>query len=86
MTPVLYHRAQDLEEVGGSDPKLFKSEYIFDWEIPGEYINHVVSLQTLIDRGITRYIGHQFDNTSELQDSLNRNTHQFADWPLLTCS
>ncbi len=30
-TPALYHHAQDLEEeVGGSDPKLFKSEYIFD--------------------------------------------------------
>ncbi len=35
-----------------------------------------MSLQTLIDRGITRYIGHQFDNTSKLQEFLKRNTQR----------
>lgn len=31
--------------------RLFKDEYLFEWEIPQRYVLHMVSLQTLHDRG-----------------------------------
>jgi hypothetical protein len=33
--------------------RLFKDEYLFDWEIPQRYVLHMESLQTLQDRGFT---------------------------------
>lgn len=50
---VQLHAAQHLaEECGLPAPGLRRYEYIFEWIIPGEYVLHQVSLQTLMDRGL----------------------------------
>jgi hypothetical protein len=68
--PVPYHTAADLVSLQKS---LFKSEYIFDWEISEEY-DHVVSLRTLLDRDIERYIDLENKNTFSLQQDMKRRT------------
>ncbi|KAM0134450.1 hypothetical protein ACHAO1_005662 [Botrytis cinerea] len=35
-----------------ADRKGFKDEYLFEWEIPMEYVVHRVSVKTLVDRGL----------------------------------
>lgn len=48
------HSAIELARAIGLDKKsqrLFKDEYLFEWEIPQRYVVHKVSLQTLHDRG-----------------------------------
>lgn len=48
-----YHHAEHLaREIGHDTPRKFKNEYIFEWEIPEEYIVHKVSVQTLLERGL----------------------------------
>jgi hypothetical protein len=48
-----YHRAERLAQENGEDePRKFKDEYIFEWEIPEKYIVHRVSVQTLLERGL----------------------------------
>lgn len=62
--PAIYHSAMDL--VSPQEKSMFKSEYVFDWEISDEYINHVVSLRTLLDRGIGQYINLEIAKTFAL--------------------
>ncbi|KAG9228059.1 hypothetical protein BJ875DRAFT_490287 [Amylocarpus encephaloides] len=48
------HSAVQLARLMGLDEesqRLFKDEYLFEWEIPQRYVVHIVSLQTLHDRG-----------------------------------
>jgi len=48
------HSAVQLARAMGLDEesqRLFKDEYLFVWEIPQRYVVHMVSLQTLHDRG-----------------------------------
>ena len=54
--PDHYHRAIDLMDPKADDRKYYNFEYVVDWEIDEKYIEHTVSLQTLIDRGIGNYI------------------------------
>lgn len=58
----LYHHAEALAKQLGDRREAWRyaSEYVFEGEIPPEYIRHTVSLQTLIDRGLglERYIGN----------------------------
>jgi hypothetical protein len=50
-----YHHAEHLaRDIGHDTPRMFKNEYIFEWEIPEEYIVHKVSVQTLLERGLNR--------------------------------
>ncbi len=70
--PALYHSAVDL--VSPQEKSIFKSEYVFDWEISNEYIDHVVSLRTLLDRGIGQYINLEIANTFALQQDMKRRT------------
>lgn len=49
----VYHSARKTaERFHGINPLWFKDEYLFEWEIPMEYVVHRVSVQTLIDRGL----------------------------------
>jgi hypothetical protein len=57
-----------------SEKSLFKSEYVFNWEISEEYVDHVVSLRTLLDRDIGRYIDLENENTFSLQQDMKRRT------------
>ncbi|KAK0110991.1 hypothetical protein ONS95_001372 [Cadophora gregata] len=66
--PAPYHSAADL--VWPEDKDLFRSEYLFDWEINEEYVAHVVSLRVLLDRGIERYIDLEADDTSSLEQGM----------------
>jgi hypothetical protein len=48
------HSAVQLAEaigLDGEDKRLFKNEYLFEWEILERYVVHIPSLQTLHDRG-----------------------------------
>lgn len=45
----LYHHIEDLAQKH-SNPIQFRNEYLFEWEIPEEYIIHKVSVQTLLER------------------------------------
>ena len=48
------HSAVQLASKIGLDTRsqsLIKDEYLFEWEIPRRYVVHIVSLQTLHDRG-----------------------------------
>jgi hypothetical protein len=38
-------------KLNAKSQRLFKDEYLFEWEIPQRYVVHMVSLQTLHDRG-----------------------------------
>jgi hypothetical protein len=47
-----HHHAEDLARKGKRrDYKLFRYEYVFEWEIPQKYFVHKVSVQTLRERG-----------------------------------
>ncbi|KAF7956945.1 hypothetical protein EAE96_004269 [Botrytis aclada] len=49
----VYHSAQEMaERCHERIPVLFKNEFLFEWEIPMEYVVHTVSVQTLFDRGL----------------------------------
>ena len=66
-----YYSAKDLaEEAGFGNADYFRSEYLFDWEIEEKYVEHIVSLQTLIERGIGRYIDLEIMGMSSLQQRL----------------
>jgi hypothetical protein len=41
------------EECGLPEPNLRYHEFVFEWAIPDEYVLHKVSLQTLMDRGLS---------------------------------
>jgi hypothetical protein len=58
--PAPYHSTADL--VSPQEKLLFKPEYVFNWEINDEYVDHVMSLRTLIDRNIGRYIDLDLEN------------------------
>jgi hypothetical protein len=50
-----YHHAKGLALELGMSPeesRKFKHEYVFEWEIPGQYVEHIVSVETLLDRGL----------------------------------
>ena len=47
-----FHHAERLAKVAGlNQTKKYKHEYIFEWEIPKNCINHKISLKTLLKRG-----------------------------------
>ncbi|CAI7622660.1 unnamed protein product [Penicillium glandicola] len=51
----LYHHAEDLAldlEMGLEESRKFRHEYLFEWEIPDQYVKHMVSVETLLDRGL----------------------------------
>ncbi|CAJ2510567.1 Uu.00g095360.m01.CDS01 [Anthostomella pinea] len=48
---VVFHKALDLAAGHGDEAK-FTYEIVFEWEIPEHYVEHRVSVQTLIDRGL----------------------------------
>lgn len=53
----IYYHGKELAEMAGvKDPVAFSLEYLFEWEIPAEFILHTVSLQTLIDRKLLDHI------------------------------
>ncbi|KAJ6159661.1 hypothetical protein N7497_004198 [Penicillium chrysogenum] len=58
----LYHRAQQLAY---GDIK-FKHEYLFEWQIPDQYVEHIVSVKTLLSRGLDlkEYLDHGHDKRS----------------------
>lgn len=68
----VYHHAEDLaREIEHNKPSLFKDEYIFVWEIPEKYMVHKISVQTLLERGLTMecyyedsYNGRRLPSTS----------------------
>jgi hypothetical protein len=51
---IVYHPAKELAKQLESveNPNVFEHEYVFEWEIPEQYVEHRVSLQTLRDRGL----------------------------------
>ncbi|KAH8430042.1 uncharacterized protein LDX57_007713 [Aspergillus melleus] len=51
---------------GIENPNFFEHEYIFEWEIPEQYVEHRVSLQTLLDRGLD--LRDYLDDTKRLPD------------------
>jgi hypothetical protein len=56
----------------------YKYEYVFEWEIPQEYVVHCVSLRTLIHRGIERmlrlqYYPQGFPSFKKMRDDLLKN-------------
>lgn len=58
--PTLCHSAEELAkqlDAGlGVSPKLYKSEWVFDWEIEEVWVAHKASFQTLMNRGIGKFI------------------------------
>jgi len=49
--------------VSPHEKSLFKSEYVFDWEINEEFVYHAVSRCTLLDRGVRQYADLENENT-----------------------
>jgi len=41
------------QEIWQDETNMFKDEYIFEWEVPEKYIVHKVSVQTLLERGLS---------------------------------
>ncbi|KAF3019918.1 hypothetical protein E8E15_003733 [Penicillium rubens] len=58
----LYHHAQQLAD---ADIK-FKHEYLFEWQIPDQYVEHIISVKTLLSRGLDlkEYLDHGDDKRS----------------------
>ncbi|KAF7936520.1 uncharacterized protein EAE97_007886 [Botrytis byssoidea] len=49
----IFHSAQEMAKRRREQKSvLFKNEYLFEWEIPTEYVVHRVSAQTLLERGL----------------------------------
>ena len=66
------HRAEELALELGYSPgerRKFMHEYIFEWEIKDQYVEHTVSVETLLDRGL--------DLDSCLQNDLLPNLRGF---------
>ncbi|GFF60995.1 hypothetical protein IFM51744_10551 [Aspergillus udagawae] len=63
-----YHHAKKLAQQVEKmeDPNVFEYEYIFEWEVPEQYVEHRVSLQTLLDRGLD--LCDYLDETDHLPD------------------
>ncbi|OQE21418.1 hypothetical protein PENFLA_c014G05630 [Penicillium flavigenum] len=57
-----YHHAQQLADGAVQ----FKHEYLFEWQIPEQYVEHTVSVQTLLSRGLdlNEYLDHGDDESS----------------------
>ena len=71
------HSAVQLAREIGLDAEsqmLFKDEYLFEWEIPRRYVVHVVSLQTLYNRGFAMesYMVPDERGTNELRKRINK--------------
>lgn len=48
-----YHHAEMLALATGiKDSYIFRHEYLFEWEIPDQYVEHRISVETLLDRGL----------------------------------
>jgi hypothetical protein len=50
-----YHHAEALAHKLGMSPtdsRKFEHEYLFEWEILGQYVEHMVSVETLLNRGL----------------------------------
>ncbi|KAF5874222.1 uncharacterized protein Bfra_004228 [Botrytis fragariae] len=63
-----YHSAQEMaKRCRAKNPVLFKDEYLFEWEIPMEYVVHRVSVQTLSERGLNlkEYCEQTWDGNSD---------------------
>jgi hypothetical protein len=63
-----HHHAKKLAQQAEKmeDPNVFEYEYIFEWEVPEQYVEHRVSLQTLLDRGLD--LCDYLDDTDHLPD------------------
>jgi hypothetical protein len=71
--PQRLHHAKELAELQQlTNPNIFSHEYLFEWEIPQEYVEHRVSVKALRMRGIRKLLGFQNlpNRFSELQDTL----------------
>ncbi|KAJ0422230.1 hypothetical protein BJY00DRAFT_280447 [Aspergillus carlsbadensis] len=70
------HHARKLAKtLGLKDADVFNYEYLFEWEIPREYIEHTISVERLIYRKIEQLLGlhnlaYGFPGFRELQDTL----------------
>lgn len=77
----VYHHAEDLaREIEHNKPSLFKDKYIFVREIPEKYMVHKISVQTLLERGLTMecyyedsYNGRRFPSTSILRQDIAKH-------------
>ncbi|CAG8908885.1 unnamed protein product [Penicillium egyptiacum] len=52
------------------DADIFQHEYVFEWEIPQQYVEHVVSVRTLLGRRIGRIIDLGFPDFRTTRDAL----------------
>lgn len=51
-----YHHAEALAHklgMGHTDSRKFRHEYLFEWEISSRYVEHMVSVETLLSRGLS---------------------------------
>lgn len=78
-----YRAAKDLvETIGDKNVYQFLSEYVVEWEIRAEAIEHSVTLQALIARGLYQFLGWDntkggtgriFGSTQDLRDAIGRS-------------
>lgn len=54
-----YHAKKLAQQSHIKNADLFKYEYLFEWEIPLEYVEHRVSVRTLLNRDIEELLGLQ---------------------------
>ncbi|KAF2030698.1 hypothetical protein EK21DRAFT_64820, partial [Setomelanomma holmii] len=73
----VYRSARTLaEKCMLENPTLFHYEYIFEWEIPTQYLVHKVSVQTLLHRGLDlhKYLeGNKLPGSSDLSQELAKS-------------
>ncbi|CEL06332.1 hypothetical protein ASPCAL07438 [Aspergillus calidoustus] len=85
------HHAQELAlQRQHRDADAFKYEFLFEWEIPRRYVEHRISVKTLVGRGIGGLLGSQycamgFPNFRDMQnillkDILESDTYGSGRW------
>lgn len=84
---VRVHSASQLAEAcNHSTPSLFQHEMVFEWAVPEDYVTHIVSLQTLMERGLQWDIQygckHQPPSTTELRKRIADDLEPCDPWEL----
>lgn len=71
---VAIHAAQDIaEDCSLEDSTIFKHELLFEWAIPKEFVQHTITVGTLLQRGLTleQYLENgQLPCTTQLRDAM----------------
>ena len=77
----IYSAKELAEKCELPEPNLFSHEVVFEWAIPGKYVLHEVSLQSLMKRGLQEHCFLQ-PSTEEVRRYTTRELQRHGPWEI----